>query len=74
MALAGDPRSSSVDTYASGTIRQVDRAGLPADAVGLARAGYWYDALDAAASQPAVRTSLLEQVGLREAAAWDGGR
>jgi len=92
VALLVDPAQRSSDVLASGLILYQPAAGKVAEtatataASQLASQGYWYDALAilsrAIARQPgdtglrSMRATLLDQVGLREPAAFDrsGGR
>ncbi len=83
VAVVVDPAQRSKDVLAGGAIIRSDTAvGAGAgDAVALAEAGIWYDAVDTLSrridSNPgdtesrALRAALLEQVGLEEGAAYD---
>jgi hypothetical protein len=74
VAVVSNPAQRSNDVVAGGGIKRI----APADAVG---DGVWYDALDQLSQQISAnpadarlrqqRAALLEQVGLREAAAFD---
>jgi hypothetical protein len=74
VAVVSNPAQRSNDVVAGGGIKRI----APADAV---RDGVWYDALDQLSQQISAnpadarlrqqRAALLEQVGLREAAAFD---
>jgi len=74
VAVVSNPAQRSNDVVAGGGIKRI----TPADAV---RDGVWYDALDQLSQQISAdpadarlrqqRAALLEQVGLREAAAFD---
>jgi hypothetical protein len=76
VAVVSNPAQRSNDVVAGGGIKRI----APADAVG---DGVWYDALDQLSQQISAnpadarlrqqRAALLEQVGLREAAAFDRG-
>jgi len=76
VAVVSNPAQRSSDVVAGGGIKRI----APADAV---RDGVWYDALDQLSQQISAnpadarlrqqRAALLEQVGLREAAAFDRG-
>ncbi|HYI87142.1 MAG TPA: DUF928 domain-containing protein [Burkholderiales bacterium] len=76
VAVVSNPAQRSNDVVAGGGIKRI----APADAV---RDGVWYDALDQLSQQISAnpadarlrqqRAALLEQVGLREAAAYDRG-
>ena len=76
VAVVSNPAQRSNDVVAGGGIKRI----APADAV---RDGVWYDALDQLSQQISAnpadarlrqqRAALLEQVGLREAAAFDRG-
>jgi hypothetical protein len=68
VALVVDPEERSKDLVTTGWIRRVPAPELPSgDAATRAAHGLWYDALDAAARDPAGRpalAALLSQVGL----------
>jgi hypothetical protein len=76
VAVVSNPAQRSNDVVAGGGIKRI----APAEAV---RDGVWYDALDRLSQQISAnpadarlrqqRAALLEQVGLREAAAFDRG-
>jgi hypothetical protein len=87
VALVLNPAERSRDIFTSAFIRREAWAGLPrvadrtAQLHAAAREGLWYDAIDlssrliadpsATKAARGLRASLLEQVGLREPAAWD---
>ena len=83
VAVVVDPAQRSKDGLAGGALIRSDDAALGggADAVALAEAGIWYDAVDTLSRQiesnpgdtesRALRAALLEQVGLEDGAAYD---
>lgn len=75
MSIVRDENHRSRDVVSVATIERLPADSVRPDneAVGLAAAGLWYDAVHAAsrANARAARAALLEQVGLDDAAAWD---
>lgn len=89
VAVVRNPAQRSNDVLAGGTIKRVDspvqvKQASPAQLAALyAEAGIWYDAIDQLSRQISAdqknrqlrerRAALLEQVGLKDAAAFDRG-
>lgn len=70
VAVIMDPAARSADMVSAGYIKRDPAVAGADDTVSLAKAGLWYDALDAAVHKDtALRSELLHEIGLTDAAA-----
>ncbi len=73
VAVIMDPQARSADLVSAGYIKRDPAPSGAEDTISLARAGLWYDALDAAVHKDtALRSELLHEIGMTDAAADKG--